>query len=272
VKLQKDKMMKRYLPIDLPGLFYMKFNQRLNKKEYSRLCRELSKKDRYSVVKATEALALYDQDQLHIPDAVRVIWVHDIESPSDNWLAEEIAKMEADYGLSSTHNIRTFCIMNDEMIEPLKAVVGYGGEIGYQYEDLVATKGDARAARILFGKNLEQIRTHFPDVTTAFAHGVWLSGVNAIDQFKTNGRWKPAFWQKYGIHKNGEFYYFMDLLKAKYQDKFRYIIEDSCMGADEFLAALRAVPPGGVALFLQHPIYWSTVADVESWKKLREML
>ena len=236
--------MKRYLPIDLPGLFYIKINQRLNKKEYSRLCRELENK-RYSVVNATKSLSLFDKDELQIPDGVRVIWMHDIESPSDNWLAEEIAEVEADYGFASTYNIRTFCLMNDDLIKPLKHVVRLGGEIGYQYEDLVATKGDTKAARKLFGKNLEDIRKVFPKVTTAFAHGVWLSGVFAIDQFKTNGTWKPAYWQKYGIHKNGEFYYFMDLLKAKYGDKFHYIIEDSCMGADEFLAALRKVQEGG---------------------------
>jgi hypothetical protein len=264
--------MKRYLPIDLPGLFCIKINQRLNKKEYSRICRELGKKNRYSVVNATKSLALYDTDELQISDAVRVIWMHDIESPSDNWLAEEIAKVEADYGFASTHNIRTFSIMNDELLKPLKNVVRLGGEIGYQYEDLVATKGDARAARLLFGKNLAEIRKYFPKVTTAFSHGVWLSGINAIDQFKTNGKWKPEFWRKYGIHKNGEFYYFMDLLQAKYRDKFRYINENSCMGADEFLAALRAVRPGGVVMFLQHPTYWSTIADIESWKRLRKEL
>jgi len=260
--------MKQYLPIDLPGLFYIKINQRLNKKEYSRLCRELNKK-RYSVVKASEALALYDQGLLQLRDQVRVIWIHDIESPSDNWLAEEIAAIEAQYGLSSTHNIRIFCMMNEELLKPLYAVIRYGGEIGYQYEELVATRGNVQEAQILFGKNLAAVRKVFPGVTTAFSHGVWLSGIDSTNQFKTNGQWNPEVWRKFGIHKNGELYYFMDILKQNFPNDFHYLGEDRYLGADEFLAALRNVAPGGIVMFLQHPTYWSTITDINSWKRLR---
>ena len=31
------------------------------------------------------ALALYDRDQLVLADRVRVIWIHDVERPSDNF-------------------------------------------------------------------------------------------------------------------------------------------------------------------------------------------
>ena len=94
----------RYFPIDLPGLFYMKLNQHLQVHEYRKLCREL-KKPKYSVVQASKALQLFDRGRLQVRNRVRVIWIHDIESPSDNWLAEEMAETEAAHGFASTYNM-----------------------------------------------------------------------------------------------------------------------------------------------------------------------
>jgi len=70
----------KYIPIDIPGHWYIKLNQHLNTKEYGRLCRELAK-PKYSVVKASAALKLFDAGKLQVKDKIRIIWIHDIETP-----------------------------------------------------------------------------------------------------------------------------------------------------------------------------------------------
>ena len=256
----------KYIPIDLPGLWYTQLNQHLNKKEYGRLCRELAK-PKYAVVKASEALKLHDAGALQVKNKIRIIWLHDIEAPCENWLGEEMAELEASYGLSSTHNVRIFSVMEKELLAPLKRIVTLGGEIQYQYEDLVATNGDAKAARKLFGENLAVIRKHFPKVNVAFAHGVYRSGIDATKQFHTRGKWDPSTWKKFGIHPCGELYYFMTVLCERHKEKFHYFGESKHLGADEFLAGLRTVELGDIVMFLQHPSYWSTIVDIERWKK-----
>jgi len=259
-----------YRPIDLPGIFYMKLNQHLQVGEYRRLCREL-RKSKYSVVRASEALRLFDQKRLMIKDRVRVIWIHDVESPSDNWLAEEMAEVEAAHGFASTYNIRTFCAMDNELRKTLRRVVKWGGEIQYQYEDLVTAHGDVRLARRMFGENLKWLRRHFPRINVAFSHGVWLSGLDSADQFKVGGRWRPALWTRYGIHPDGELSYFMDILRETYGARFHFFAEPRYLGADEFLTALDETVPGDIVMFLQHPGWWSTIIDIGQMKTcLRE--
>jgi len=254
-----------YLPIDLPGESYTKLNQRLNKKEYVKICKELTK-NKYSVVKASEALELYDKSKIQIPDKVRIIWIHDVERPSENWLAEEMARLENKYGFSSTFNIRTFCAMTEELRKPLLNIIKLGGEIQYQYEDLVAARGNVGKARVLFKKNLAYLRKFFRKINTAFAHGVWLSGIDSTKQFYTNNEWDPALWIERGIHKNGELYYFIKLLRGQFKEKFHYIGESRCLGASEFVSALRKTKPGDIVMFLQHPTWWTDIIDIKKLK------
>jgi hypothetical protein len=244
----------------------MKLNQHLQVHEYRKLCREL-KKPKYSVVQASKALQLFDRGRLQVPNRVRVIWIHDIESPSDNWLAEEMAETEAAYGFASTYNIRTFCATDEELLVPLRRIVKLGGEIQYQHEDLVTAHGNVRTARKMFRRNLEWLRRFFPKITIAFAHGVWLSGIDGTDLFKVNGRWRPSLWTRHGIHPLGELYYFMSVAEATYGEKFHYLGESRCLGAREFLAALERTVEGDVVMFLQHPSWWSTVLDIERAKE-----
>lgn len=257
----------KYMPIDLPGIWYTKLNQNINEKEYLPLCREL-KKEKYRVIKASEALKLFDEKKLHQDDKVTVIWIHDIESPCENWLSEDMAILEADHGLSSTHNIRIFSMMEEYLREPLFNIVKMGGEIQYQYEELVATRGNVSEARTLFRENLLEVRKYFPDINIAFSHGVYLSGIEATDQFKDQaGKWQPSVWIEQGIHPLGELYYFMELLREKYERKFHYFGEGRYLGADEFLHALNDTGRGDVVMFLQHPMYWSTAVDIAKFKK-----
>ena len=254
-----------YHPIDLPGIFYLRLNQHLQAGEYRRLCREL-RQPKYSVVQASEGLRLFARGDLQIRDGVRVIWIHDIESPSDNWLAEEMAEVEAEHGFAATYNIRTFCALAADLLEPLHRIVKLGGEIQYQYEDLVTAAGDTRLARKMFGENLSRLRQHFPKISIAFAHGVWLSGLDSTDQFKVRGQWRPSLWTRHGIHPLGELYYFMSVARQTYGAKFHYLGESRCLGADEFLASLAKTTPGDVVMLLQHPLWWSTILDIERVK------
>ena len=69
--------MSKYIPIDLVFEQYTKLDDCLNAREYGKILAEISK-ERYAPVPFAEALKLYDENKLIVPDKVRVIWVHDI--------------------------------------------------------------------------------------------------------------------------------------------------------------------------------------------------
>ncbi len=260
-------MRKKYIPSDLSFEHYSRLNHHLMAAEYCKICAEMCK-DRYASVPLYEALCLYEQEQLRLPEQVRVIWVHDIERPSDNYLAREMAEMEHDFGFQSSYNIRTVCAATAELRRELQAIRELGHEIQYQYEDLVITRGDIPAARQSFRENLAQMRQYFPDIKAAFAHGVYQSGYNSTEIFKENAVWCPKIWQELGLqHPYGELYYFMSILKREFGSAFHYFGESSCIGGEEFAESLRSAQEGDVVVFLQHPTWWSDSYEVSELKK-----
>lgn len=259
--------MSKYIPIDLGFEHYTKLKHHFYSSEYAKILAEMVK-SRYVPVPAAEALSLYDADKLVLRDQVRVIWVHDVERPSDNYLAREMAEMEREFGFHSTYNIRLVNAMTPELRAELDAILAMGHEIQYQYEDLVIAEGDVAKARQGFKEHLAWLRSFYPDITVAFSHGVFKSGIDSTNTFKENGVWHPEIWQESGIHRCGELYYFMDVLRKELGDKFHYFGESRCIGGDEFAAALRSAKAGDVVFFLQHPTWWSDTYDIDALKYL----
>ena len=258
-----------YIPTDIPGIWYTELNQSVNKEEYTPICEELAK-DRYRVITAKESLKLFDAGELMAKDKVTVIWFHDIESPCENYLSYEMAKIEHEFGLASTHNIRTFSAETEALRKPLFDIEKLGGDIEYQYETLIEAQGDVAKARELFGEHLTELREFFPNISVAFAHGIYNSGLDSSTQFKDeNGEWAPELWEAHGIHPKGAFYYFIEVLKKQYQEKFHYIGEPQCLGGSEFVEALSDVNLSNIVLFLQHPIYWSSCVRIDAYKEWR---
>ena len=130
--------MSKYIPIDLGFEHYSKLNDELNAKEYAKILAEMSR-DRYVPVPYSEALKLYDEKKLVLEDRVRVIWVHDVERPSDNYIARQMAEMEASFGFRTSYNIRVVCVATQELRDELNVLLSLGHELQYQYEDLVIT-------------------------------------------------------------------------------------------------------------------------------------
>lgn len=259
--------MSKYIPRDLSFEHYTKLRHHLAVDEYAKICQEM-RKPRYAEVPFYESLELYDAGKLVVPDKVRVIWVHDVERPSDNYLSREMATIEREYGFRTSYNIRVVCAATDELRRELIEIQNLGHEIQYQYEDLVMAEGDVAKARISFKENLARLRQFFPDIKAAFAHGVFKSGIDSTDIFKENSVWQPRLWQENGIdHPCGELYYFKNLLKQQLGSRLHYIGETTCIGGDEFAAALGRCNEGDVVVFLQHPTWWSDNYDVAELKK-----
>ena len=259
--------MSKYIPIDLGFEHYTKMNDCLNAKEYSKILAEISK-ERYAPVPYAEALKLYDEKKLVVSDKVRVIWVHDIERPADNWIAREMAEMESSFGFRTSYNIRVVCAATQELRDQLDAILALGHEIQYQYEDLVMTEGDKVKGRESFRQNLAALKKYYPSITLCYAHGVYKSGYDSTDLFKEEGVWKTELLQECGItHPYGELYRFCAKLKEELGDKYYGACESRCIGGDEFAAFLRNTQEGGVAYFLQHPTWWYNRYDLNRIKE-----
>ncbi|MPN11436.1 hypothetical protein SDC9_158737 [bioreactor metagenome] len=203
-----------------------------------------------------------------LPDRVRVIWIHDVERPSDNYLALQMATMEHEFGFRTSYNIRFLCALTPDFRAELDAVLALSHEIQYQYEDLVIAAGDMAEARAGFRKNLAWLRSFYPDITVGFAHGVYKSGYFSGDIFKENGEWRPELITALGLRPLGELYYVIDRLSAELGLRFHYVGEDRYIGGDEFAAALREAKPGEVVMFLQHPTWWDVNYDFDELRRL----
>ncbi|MBR2374113.1 MAG: hypothetical protein IKA87_07775 [Lentisphaeria bacterium] len=258
--------MAKYIPIDLGFEHYTKLDDHLNAKEYSKILAEMSS-GKYEPVPYSEALQLYDEKKLVIPDKVRVIWVHDMERPSDNYIAREMAEMEQSFGFRTSYNIRVVCTATQELRDELQGLLDLGHELQYQYEDLVIAQGDLEKARESFRGNFAALRKLYPGIRYCYAHGVFLSGYNSIDIFRENGVWKTELLQQCGIdHPYGELYRFCGQLKNELGEKYKSAGESRCIGGDEFVAVMRQCKPGDVLYFLQHPTWWYSRYDFDRIK------
>lgn len=258
--------MSKYIPIDLGFEHYSKLNDELNAKEYAKILAEMSR-GRYAPVPYSEALKLYDAKELVLPDKVRVIWVHDVERPSDNYIARQMAEMEASFGFRTSYNIRVVCARTQELRDELNALLALGHELQYQYEDLVITKGDKAAARASFRENMAALKKFFPGITLAYAHGVFLSGFDSTQMFKVDGEWRTELLQECGItHPYGELYRFCAQLGKELGSRYHGVCESRCIGGGEFAAALKSCREGDVIFFLQHPTWWYSRYDLDRIK------
>ena len=259
--------MSKYIPMDLGFEHYSKLNDSLNAKEYGKILAEMSK-PRYAPVPFAESLKLYDENKLVVEDKVRVIWVHDIERPSDNWIAREMAEMEASFGFRTRYNIRVVCTATQELRDELNAILALGHEIQYQYEDLVMAEGDKVKGRESFRQNLAALKKYYPSITLCYAHGVYKSGYDSTHLFKEDGVWQTELLQECGItHPYGELYRFCAKLKEELGDRFRRSAESTYIGGDEFAGFLREAKEGDVAFFLQHPTWWYNLYDLDRIKQ-----
>lgn len=99
-----------------------------------------------------------------------VVLRHDVDRRAERAL--RMAELEADHGARSTYYYRT------STFEPDRAhqVARLGHEVGYHYEEYVASGGDLRSAHRRFAMNLERLRRgHTEPIETVCMHGNPLS-------------------------------------------------------------------------------------------------
>ena len=259
-------MSEKYIPMDLGFEHYSRIKHDLNAKEYAKILAEISK-ERYAPVSVSEAYDLYFNGGLVLPDKVRVIWMHDIERPSDNFLARRMAEMEHEFGFKTTYNIRLILLQEPTWRDELFRIRELGHEIQYQHEDLVICKGDQAAAIESFKKNMQYVREFFPEVKFAFGHGVFKSGIDSAALVKNpDGSYSEELIKKCGLPESGELYAFLHRLHNDLGEHYSYVVESRFIGGDEFAEGLRAAKPGDVVVFLQHPTWWSDSYDFENLK------
>ena len=115
-------------------------------------------------------------DYLRAPAAAAAILRHDIDRFPANALP--LANIEHRLGLSSTYYVRTLPSVLDRAV--LRELHELGHEVGYHYEVLSRCKGDRKAARELFSRELAELRSIVP-IHTAAMHGSPLSRWNNLD-------------------------------------------------------------------------------------------
>lgn len=256
----------KYVPMDLAFEHYSHVRQDFNAQEYSKICREMIK-DRYSVVNESQAYELFFKGDLALEDKVRVIWLHDIERPNDNFLALKMAEMEHDFGFSTSYNIRMISVAEAMWMDELYKIRDLGHEFQYQHEDLVICNGDQTAAIASFRSNMAKLRAIFPEITLAFGHGVYKSGIDSSALVRnSDGTFNEDLIKACGLPPSGELYCFFDRLEKTFGDRYFYAVESRCIGGDEFVQALQQRKAGDVIVFLQHPTWWSSNYDFEELK------
>ena len=261
-------MAKRYVPMDLAFEHYAHVKQDFNTQEYVKICAELVK-PRYSVMTESEGYDAYFKGELQQPDKVRVIWMHDIERPNDNFLARRMAEVEHEFGFRSSYNVRVISVIDPEWREELFKISKLGHEFQYQHEDIVITEGDQAAGIESFKQNMAYLRGFFPEIKLAFGHGVYKAAWGSDSLVRNaDGEFDQDLIKACGLPPYGELYSFQRKIAQEFGEKYHYFGESRCIGGDEFADALRSCKEGDVVMFLQHPTWWSSNYDVEDLKYL----
>ncbi|QSG03026.1 hypothetical protein [Natranaeroarchaeum sulfidigenes] len=127
-----------------------------------------------------------------------VILRHDVDRKAENAL--DMARLEADHGVSSTYYFRT--IEKTFRPEMIRTIERLGHEIGYHYEDMDRTDGDVGAAHDSFETELARLREH-ATVDTVCMHGnpltdtdnrdMWDHSATSDDQFAAYGLLGEAY-------------------------------------------------------------------------------
>ena len=132
-----------------------------------------------------------------------VILRHDVDLLPNN--SYRFAKIQAEYGLSSTYNFRVVPESWDEAI--IRHIADLGHEVGYHYENMDTCKGDIDKAWDDFRYNLDKLRK-LVDVKTICMHG------SPRSKFDNRDLWKKYDYRSLGII--GEPYYDVDFNRVFY--------------------------------------------------------
>ncbi|GAB7095380.1 hypothetical protein JCM30237_25330 [Halolamina litorea] len=135
-----------------------------------------------------------------------VVLRHDVDRRPGR--AVRMAELEADHGVRSTYYYRTSTFEPDRT----RRLARLGHEVGYHYEDYVATDGDLRAAHRRFAMNLQRLRRgHSEPVQTICMHG------NPLSPHDNRTMWthpKAPDFETYSLL--GEAYLSMDFVDVAY--------------------------------------------------------
>lgn len=116
------------------------------------------------------------------PEGAQIVVLrHDVDRLPFRALA--LARLEKDLGVRSTYFFRTKPLLRPPSV--LRAIHGMGHEVGYHYENLADTRGDAEAAWADFERRLTELRRVVP-VESVAMHGRPLSPHDNRDLWKTH--------------------------------------------------------------------------------------
>jgi hypothetical protein len=133
-----------------------------------------------------------------------VIHRHDVDRKPENAL--QMARLEADHGISATYYFRT--IDKTFQSDLIRNIERLGHEIGYHYEDLDWADGDVEEAHNSFETHLGRLREHAP-VDTVCMHG------NPLTSYDNRNMWNETrSVEEYGLL--GEAYLSMDFVDVTY--------------------------------------------------------
>ena len=132
-----------------------------------------------------------------------IILRHDVDRKAQNSLAT--AQIEQELGIAASYYFRV--VPESNQPEVIRAIADLGHEIGYHYEDMAISHGDAEKAYAHFQEQLAYFRTYFP-VRTICMHGAPTS------QWDGKELWKTYHYRDLGII--GEPYFDVDFDQVFY--------------------------------------------------------
>lgn len=113
---------------------------------------------------------------------------HDVDDRKNNSLT--FARIQNELGIKGTYYFRMVPQSFDENV--IKEIYDLGHEVGYHYEDMDFTNGDADKAILLFDEHLKKLRGIVP-VSTICMHG------SPKSKYDNKDVWKKYNYQDYGI-------------------------------------------------------------------------
>lgn len=127
-------------------------------------------------------------EQIQAQPSKFAILRHDVDKLPQNSL--ETAKIQHELGVSGTYYFR--CVKESFDPKMIEAIRDLGHEIGYHYEDMSLTGGDANKAIEHFEHWLEKLREFYP-VKTVCMHG------SPLSSFDNRDIWKSFDYKDYNI-------------------------------------------------------------------------
>lgn len=187
-----------------------------------------------------------------------IIMRHDVDSKIESAL--KMALIEKDHSVRSTYYFRDNAVKHPEIIKSVKKL---GHEIGYHYEVMDKTKGDAAKAIELFKEELGRFR-EITDINTICMHGTPFSPYDNLSL------WNDYSFKEMGIIGEGylsidfkEILYFSDTSRSwnnqKYKVKDVVSLIDPCQEkiktTDDLIKLIRSGEKKQLYI-LTHPARW----------------